>query len=93
MAIAFLAQTIDRDFPYGLSLESIQTRNLRDYNNATSPSLMRVGFSTPFPSFSPSDRGTGPIGAFSSGQRVFCADHLHEEPRFPPFDPLQLHVT
>tara|TARA_R110001592_G_scaffold355479_1_gene656206 strand:+ start:1605 stop:1991 length:387 start_codon:yes stop_codon:yes gene_type:complete len=43
---------------------------------------MRVYVSTFFPSSSPSDLGTGPIGAFSSGQRVFCADHLHEEPRF-----------
>ena len=82
-----------RDFPYGLSLEPIQTRNLRDYNTTTSPSLMRVDFSTSFPSSSPSDPGTVPIGAFSSGQRVFCADHLDEEPRFPPFTPLQLHVT
>ena len=84
---------INRDFPYGLSLEPIQTRNVRDYNNTTSPSLMRVDFSTSFPSSSPSDPGTVPIGAFSSGQRVFCADHLDEEPRFPPFTPLQLHVT
>ena len=58
-----------RDFPYGLSLEPIQTRNVRDYNNTSSPSLMRVDFSTSFPSSSPSDPGTGPIGAFSSGQR------------------------
>ena len=84
---------MNRDFPYGLSLEPIQTRNLRDYNNTTSPSLMRVDFSTSFPSSSPSDPGTGSIGAFFSGQRVFCADYLHEEPRFPLFDPLQFHVT
>ena len=86
-------EILTRDFPYGLSLEPIQTRNVRDYNNTTSPSLMRVDFSTSFPSSSPSDPGTVPIGAFSSGQRVFCADHLDEEPRFPPFTPLQLHVT
>jgi hypothetical protein len=83
----------NRDFPYGLGLEPIQTRNLRDYNTTTSPSQMCVDSSTFFPSSSPSDPGTGPIGAFSSGQRVFCADHLHEELRFPLFDPLQLHVT
>ena len=88
-----LPTSLTRDFPYGLSLEPIQTRNLRDYSNTSSPSLMRVDFSTSFPSSSPSDPGTGPIGAFSSGQRVFCADHLHEEHRFPLFDPLQLHVT
>ena len=89
MIVAFVI----RDFPYGLNLEPIQTRNVRDYNNTTSPSLMRVDFSTSFPSSSPSDPGTVPIGAFSSGQRVFCADRLDEEPRFPPFTPLQLHVT
>ena len=82
-----------RDFPYGLNLGPIPTRNVRDYKNTTSPSLMRVDFSTSFPSSSPSDPGTVPIGAFSSGQRVFCADRLDEEPRFPPFTPLQLHVT
>ena len=91
--MALATPPIIRDFPYGLSLEPIQTRNVRDYNNTSSPSLMRVDFSTSFPSSSPSDPGTGPIGAFYSGQRVFCADHLHEEPRFPLFDPLQLHVT
>ena len=84
---------VSRNFPYGLSLEPIQTRSLRDYYNTSFPSLMRVDFSTSFPSSSPSDLGTGPIGAFFSGQRVFCADYLHEEPRFPLFDPLQLHVT
>ena len=84
---------INRDFPYGLNLGPIPTRNVRDYKNTTSPSLIRVDFSTSFPSSSPSDPGTVPIGAFSSGQRVFCADRLDEEPRFPPFTPLQLHVT
>ena len=51
----------NRDFPYWLSLEPIQTRNLRDCNTTTSPSLMRVDVSTPFPSSSPSEPGTGPI--------------------------------
>ncbi len=39
------AKAFDRDFPYGLSLEQIQTRNLRDYNTTTSPRLMRGDFS------------------------------------------------
>ena len=33
-----------RDFPYGLSLEPIQTRSLRDYNTTTSPNLKEVEF-------------------------------------------------
>jgi|GEM_PF-2479720 len=77
----------------GLSVEPIQTRNLPDDNNNTPPSLICVDISIPFPSSSPSDPGTGPIGAFSSGQRLFCAGHLQEEPRFSLFDPLQFHVT
>jgi len=41
---------LDRNFRYGLSLEPIQTRNLRDYNTTTttSPNLKRVDFSTSF---------------------------------------------
>jgi len=31
-----MANVFIRDFPYGLSLEPIQTRNLLDYNNSTS---------------------------------------------------------
>lgn len=41
---------VNRDFVSGLSLESIQIRNFLKYNNKTSPSLIRVYFSTPFPS-------------------------------------------
>ena len=44
---------MDRNFPYGLSLEPIQTRNLRDYSNTSSPSLKRVEFSTFFSSSNP----------------------------------------
>jgi len=44
---------IYRDFPYGLSLEPIQTRNLRDYDNTTSPSLNTCGFFDIFPVFQP----------------------------------------
>ena len=65
---------ISWDFPYGVSLEPIQTRNLRDDNNNISPSLILVDFLTRCPSSSPSDPGTGLIGAYSIGQRLFNAD-------------------
>jgi len=38
-------QVHNRDFPYGLSLEPIQTRSLHDYNDTTSPRLIRSDFS------------------------------------------------
>ena len=71
-----IVRILNRDSPYGLSLEPIQTRNLPDDNNNNSPSLIRVGFSTRFPSSNRFDPAAGPTEAFSSGQRLFCAEYL-----------------
>jgi hypothetical protein len=62
-----------------LSLKPIQTRNLRDYNNTSSPEPNACGFFDIFPASQPERSGNGAIGAFSSGQRVFCADPLHDD--------------